>query len=341
MATRTPIAQITKQSEKKEFFSSTYSLGKKANLKEIGTTAYLIFLGLEGGLYETAKHTVYPKKNGNTSEGFQGSKYGKDIICKGHDDCGNKVEDALCCKYAQEMYDANKADPTKTRLISFTSYKVDIPCLLLGTSETDETAVSTPPSKVSIKTYDFCYMSMAKNTFNKDIYTALEQKLKDDGVIDYDLEGDELAEELLTQLQNSVVKVTSVKSDKGLIAYEKTISIIPFSNPNLGKASNEHEAIVNFRKNQKVMNDISDFMTLFDTEVQKLSADWTEAELQTYMEDAEKVEARDKCVEQAKTKEEEQLKKATPADDVEPISVDEFDDIDDSFDIDEEEFLDD
>ena len=92
---------------------------------------------------------------------------------------------------------------------------------------------------------------------------AIKKKQADVAFLDIDMpekQGIELAEELLTQLQNSVVKVTSVKSDKGLIAYEKTISIIPFSNPNLGKASNEHEAIVNFRKNQKVIEKFLNMM---------------------------------------------------------------------------------
>lgn len=305
MARRTSFVDAAKGREKATYFNSEYGFTKKTNMG-LGVEAYFIFLGLENGVYQTPKHTVKSRKKGTPQEsGFKG-KYDKAILCKGVDEDGNKVEGAVCCAMAQYEKDRlpDKDDSAK-RMISFTGTTVHVPVLILGNSEKDPKEKKIPPTKLSLNNYDFSYLELSQSTFQDTFVAGLATELKNAGTIDYDLEGEELNEAIMNQLQKTIIKVTGVASDKGF-KYERKYSFIPFSMQAIGKATNEYEAITEYTSNKSVMNDAVDFMTLFETKVDELVlADYSDDELTKYIQEgtvrAENVEA---CVE-AMSKEEE------------------------------------
>jgi hypothetical protein len=166
MAMKKSFADVAKGREKKAYFNAEYGLSKKANLG-VGTEVYLILLGLDSGVYETPKHTVRKRKVGSVSTGFRGN-YDTNIACKGYDDEGNRIEGAVCCALAQaEKERLPEKDDSNKRMISFTSNTVHIPAMILGNSETDPKKKQIPPTKLSIKTYDFTYLELAQSTFQK------------------------------------------------------------------------------------------------------------------------------------------------------------------------------
>lgn len=318
MAIKKSFADVAKGREQKTYFNSEYGLSKKANLG-VGVEVYLLLLGLDTGIYETPKHNVKQRKVGSTSKGFRGN-YDTSIVCKGYDVEGNRVEGAVCCQLAQEEKDRlpDKNDSSK-RMISFTNNVVHIPALILGNSETDPKKKQIPPTKLSIKTYDFTYLELAQSTFQKVFVEELATKLKNDGMIDYELEGDELQAEVLSQLKNTIVKITGIASDKGF-AYEKSYSFIPFTMSAIGKNTDEYTAITNYTENKPVMNDVIDFLQLFDTKVDDLVVnDWTDEELLKYVKEdtkrAENVAASAKNFEETKKEEIVSIKEAEELED--------------------------
>lgn len=280
MVMRRSVGQVMdQQNEKKEYFNSKYSFSKVAGL-EAGKEVYCIPLNLENGLYENARHIV---KARGPKQGFKGW-YSTSIKCKGVNEDGTKNPDALCCQLAQAEYDKHPGtEDYGKRMMSFTSYVTYIPVLILGSAETTKGALKFPPTKLTLKNYQFAYLEMATSSFNKDILTPFINKMKDDGVIDYEAEGEELKTQVMEQLQKTIIKVSAVKSDKKNLPYERSYSFIPFSNTAIGKETEQYKYIVNYKKVTKVNNDIVDFITLFDSEVDGLCTDWTDEELDKYI----------------------------------------------------------
>lgn len=299
MVMRKPLGQVMdQQTEKKEYFNSKYSFSKVTGLKE-GMEVYCIPLNLENGLYELAKHTV---KARGTKNGFKGW-YNTNIICKGVNPDGTKNEDALCCKLAQQEYDKHPdSDDYQKRMMSFTSYVTYIPVLILGSAGVAKDALKYPPTKLTLKGYQFSYLEMASSSFNSEILTPFINKLKDDGIVSYDAEGDELKQQVMDQLRHTVIKVSANKSTKGL-PYERSYSFLPFSNTNIGKENDQYKYITNYTKVSKVNNDVVDFITLFDSEVDGLCKDWKDEELLKYInEDSVRTQNVKEAVESAEAK---------------------------------------
>lgn len=339
MVMRVKVEQILDQSEdKKEYFSSKYSIGKVGDLK-VGKEIYCIPLGLEGGLYQVRRHRVEARGN---KKGFK-SQFSNWIKCKGYDDEGNKIEGATCCQLAQEQYDKypEKNDSAK-RLVKFSSTAVYIPVLVLGYSGLDKEALKIPVSKLTMKNYSFAYLDLSLNAYNQTLIAPLVEKLKNDGLIEYTLTGEELRCEVSEYLRKCLIKVTANQSKSPMIKYEKSYSFILFDNKNIGAETDQYKYITQYNKIQKVHNDIVDYLTLFDVEVNNLCADWTDDELIQYVNEGTRSQAIDTVVKEAKpsipkeqqvvTMASEDLEIDDADDDVSfsEDSVDDFDSIDDT-----------
>ena len=272
-------------------FSQAYKFSTKANF-DVGKDAYVIILGLESGYYETPCHMVRPHKVNGQLVGFGNTNFNVYLKCKGIDEEGNKTE-SLCCTLAQmEKERIPDKEESGKRIISFASYRVHLPVLILGNSLNDKKKDTYPISKVSILNnlrgesgLNFTYLEMAQSSFKNDIIKAYGNKLKEDGILDYDLDdnSEEFFEEVLQRLPNTVVKVRGV-SKQGFNAALKEYSFFPFDNPSIasGSPTGEREAIIGYKDNQEIQNKICEFLDLFNIEVDNMFNDWTEKDLQEY-----------------------------------------------------------
>lgn len=272
-------------------FSTAYKFSKKANF-EVGKDAYIIPLGLETGFYETPCHRVLPHKVNGQMVGFNNSTYATYIKCKGVDAEGNKTE-SLCCTLAQmEKNRIPEKELSGKRIVSFTTYRVQLPVLILGNSLTDKNKATYPISKVSIlndlrseQGLNFAYIDMASSSFKSEIISAYGKKLKEDGILDYEMDenSEEFFNEVISRLSKTVIKVHGV-SKTGFNAALKEYSFFPFDNPAIatGSPEGEREAIVGYKDNQDIQNKICEFLDLFNTEVDNMFTDWNEKDLQEY-----------------------------------------------------------
>ena len=272
-------------------FSTAYKFSKKANF-DVGKDAYIIILGLESGFFETPCHRVMPHKVNGKLIGFKNTTFATYIKCKGVDEEGNRTE-SLCCTLAQlEKERIPEKEESGKRIISFTNYRVHLPVLILGNSLGEKNKGVYPVSKVSIlndlrseEGLNFSYLEMATSSFKQDIINAYGKKLKEDGVIDYELEegSEEFNDEVLKRLPNTVVKVHGY-AKQGFDAALKEYSFFPFDNASIasGSPEGEREAIVGYKNNQEIQNKICEFLDLFNVEVDNMFNDWTERELQEY-----------------------------------------------------------
>lgn len=272
-------------------FSQAYKFSTKANF-EVGKDAYVLFLGLESGFYETPCHMVRPHKVNGQLVGFGNTTFPVYLKCKGVDEEGNKTE-SLCCTLAQlEKERIPDKEESAKRIISFTSYRVHIPVLILSNSLNDKKKGTYPVSKVSILNdlrgengLNFAYIEMAQSSFKKDIIQAYGNKLKEDGILDYELndESEEFFEEVLNRLPNTVIKVRGV-SKQGFNAALKEYSFFPFDNASIasGSPEGEREAIIGYKDNQEIQNKVCEFLDLFNLEIDNMFNDWTEKDLQEY-----------------------------------------------------------
>jgi hypothetical protein len=132
---------------------------------------------------------------------------------------------------------------------------------------------------------NFAYIEMAQSSFKKDIIQAYGNALKDDGVLDYDLdpESEEFMEEVLKRLPNTVVKVRGV-SKPGFNAALKEYSFFPFDSASIasGSPAGEREAIIGYKDNQEIQNKVCEFLDLFNIEIDNMFNDWSEKDLQEY-----------------------------------------------------------
>ena len=272
-------------------FSTAYKFSKKANF-EVGKDAYIIPLGLETGFYETPCHRVLPHKVNGQMVGFNNSTFATYIKCKGIDEEGNRT-DSLCCQLAQlEKTRIPEKELSGKRIVSFTTFRVQLPVLILGNSLADKNKATYPISKVSIlndlrseQGLNFAYIDMASSSFKSEIISAYGKKLKEDGILDYEMDenSEEFFNEVISRLSKTIIKVHGV-SKTGFQAALKEYSFFPFDNPSIASASptGEREAIIGYKDNQEIQNKVCEFLDLFNIEVDNMFNDWTEKDLQEY-----------------------------------------------------------
>lgn len=279
-------------STKKDFFADKYKFSKVVKDFKPNSECYVLFLGLEDGIFETPCHTVVPYKDGDQLIGLNGNNYSSTIKCGGIDSEGNKIP-SLCCMLAEK--ERKRCSDYKDRIISGRTMKIHVPILILGNSLQDNRDIY-PVSKVSIlnslnsvEGLKFSYLEMASSSFKKDILQAYGNKLKEIGVIDYEMEeeSEEYFNTVLSNLCNTVVKIKGT-SKQGFSATLKTFSFFPFSDPSIanGSPQGEREAIVNYKSNPKIIEKVQEYLTLFGTEVDNLLFTKSDKDLQLFYDSA-------------------------------------------------------
>lgn len=286
---RTNFNRLAKKSG--EYFNSTYAFSKVTDFK-IGNEVYVIPLGLETGYYEVACHAVQPHKVNGQTIGYGGSTFRTFIKCKGIDAEGNK-QPSLCCELAQKFKEKypDSNDYAK-RTIGGCTYRVILPVMILGNSLKEQKPMY-PVSKVSIlnelhsdKGLRFAYIELASSSFRDEIVTPYGKQLKDDGILDYDMDdsSEEFLDELRKRLSETVIKVTGYQKDGFGSAAMKKYSFFPFSNPAVASQSPEGEraAIIGYKEIPEIMNKVTTFLTMLDVEVDNIYKDWDEKTLREY-----------------------------------------------------------
>ena len=288
---RTNFSTLVKRSNNS--FKVAYSFSKKVGGKfEIGSDAYIIPLGLETGFWETPCHAVKPHKAPNGElVGFK-SAFTTYIKCNGEDSEGNSSECVACTLAQKEKERIPDKENSAQRIISFKNYRMHLPVLILGNSLGDPTKKAYPIQKVSILNdlrsetgLKFAYLEMSSDTFGKEIVKAYGTKLKEEGILDYELneESEEFVNEVVSRLPETIIKVHGV-SKTGFSAAMKEYSFFPFSLPAIasGSPAGEREAIIGYKDNQEIQNKICEFLDLFNIEVDNMFPTWTDKELIEY-----------------------------------------------------------
>ena len=273
-----------------KYFATEYKFSRKTNFAD-NSDVYVIPLGLETGYYETPCHEVKPHKIDGQTIGFGGSPYPAFIKCKGIDEEGNRVE-SLCCELAaKERERLPESDDIGKRIISSQKSRIHLPVLILNNAFDDDT-LAYPVTRVGIlkdlkseKGLNFAYLEMSKFTFQQEIISAYGKQLKENGDLDYDMDenSDDFLEAVRERLCNTIIKVHGYKKP-GFSAAMREYMFIPFNDPKVARESGDEERkyIINYRKSPRIVEQINDFLTLFDVEVDNLVRDWNEKDLMEY-----------------------------------------------------------
>lgn len=333
------------KSTKRETFESKYKFSKQVPNFKVGSDAYVIPIGLETGYYETPCHRVMPHKINGQTIGFGGSgvTFPVYIRCLGIDEEGNSTS-SLCCALAeQERLRFPDSNDAGKRIISSRSSRVHLPVLILGNSLNDPNKTSYPISKVSILNelksesgLKFAFLDMSSYTFRQELVLAYGTKLKEEGLIDYDMDEntDEYYETVCLKLASSIIKVHGV-SKQGFSATMREYSFFPLESAAVASASGqaEKEAVTNYKENPEIMAKVDEFLQLFNIEVDNLVKTWKEKDLQEYYNSAigvsikssekkEEAEATEtETVEEIEEVTEEEVKEETPISDDEMKEV--------------------
>ena len=285
---RTSFSTLKKQ--KKEFFESIYKFSKKVpNFKE-GSDVSVIPLGLADGFFETPCHRVMPHKVDGQTIGFGGTSYATYIKCSSQQEDGSKTNE-LCCQLAAREKQRCGDDYNK-RIISGCSSRIHLPILILGNSIGDDSKSSYPITKVAIlKDYrseaglKFSYLDMSASSFRTSIIEAYGRKLKEDGILDYDMDedGEEFFEEIRKRLSKTIIKVHGV-SKNGFSVALKEYSFFPLDNPTVASGSGEEEqkAVKLYYKHKGIVAKIDEYLQLFNIEVDNLIKPYNEKDLLEY-----------------------------------------------------------
>lgn len=270
------VQSLTKSTQTSDFFSSKYSLKKKAGGNDglvIGQEIYCLPL-VKDGIYELVCHQV--KTRGQ--KGFK-SKFNTYIPC-------NHVADdvtPLCCQLAQEEWDKYVANGKKGEtMISFKTSRFFIPVLLLGNDTGSKTASNIPVSKLTMSGRDFSFIELSQKAF-KELIETFKQDLLNNGRMDYGLEGADLYNNIMLQLQRHILKISINKPD-GFGTHKKHYSFVSFDNKNIGAETGSYKNITEgLALSKKLQTEVEEYLTLFSNEIDGILTPWTEVELTNYI----------------------------------------------------------
>ena len=277
------------KSTKRETFESVYKFSKKVPNFAVGSDVYVIPLGLESGYYETPCHKVNTHKVDGQVIGFGGAGFPVNIKCEGIDEEGNTVS-SLCCELAQK--EKTRCEDSADRIIGGRSYRVHLPILILGNTIGDDSKISYPISKIGIlkdlkseSGLKFSYLDLSTSTFRSEIIQAYGKKLKEEGILDYDLDenSEEFFEDVRTRLTRTIIKIHGV-AKTGFKMAMKEYSFFPFDSASVASGSGEDEkkAIVNYYRHKEISAKINEYLQLFNIEVDNLIKTWKEKDLLEY-----------------------------------------------------------
>ncbi len=288
------LKKATQATEKKVYFSSLYSFSKVAKMA-VGHRRYFMFINPEENFYSFSGHELKAK---GPDKGFKGL-FNTFIKCKGFDDNNEKIEGdkPLCCELfdkEKEKYPA-KEDSNK-RMMSWAKPKYIVPAVMLGHNLKDPKAISYPVTNVQVSNgYEFLAMELSQSAWTSDIYPGVVKLLKDQCIIDYELEGDELQNAVVENLGKILIEVEAVEGAKGTsIAYKKKFNFIHFGDTRIAKLTGEYNKITEWQtlpEMEDFRNDVAEFITLLDQNQNEFVKDWTDEELKNYVVDSEQRKA--------------------------------------------------
>ena len=286
------VQTLVNNTQNKDYFSSKYSLKAKAGGADglqFGQEIYCLPL-ISNGIYELPCHAV--KVNG--ARGFK-SKFTTYIPCHGYnEETGESDGNATCCRLAQEEWDKYVANGKKGEtLISFRSSRFYIPVLLLGNETGSKTATNIPISKLTLTGRDFSYVELSQKAF-KGLIEQFKNDLLNNGRMEYGLEGEALYNEIMSQFQKHILKISINKPD-GFGTHKKTYSFISFSNKNIGAETGSYDNITRgLTASKKLQAEVAEFITLFENECEGMLTPWNDVELENYVKGVSSVEQEEK-----------------------------------------------
>lgn len=286
------VQTLVNNTQNKDYFSSKYSLKAKAGGTDglqFGQEIYCLPL-ISNGIYELPCHAV--KVNG--TKGFK-SKFTTYIPCHGYnEETGESDGNATCCRLAQEEWDKYVANGKKGEtLISFRSSRFYIPVLLLGNETGSKTATNIPISKLTLTGRDFSYVELSQKAF-KGLIEQFKNDLLNNGRMEYGLEGEALYNEIMSQFQKHILKISINKPD-GFGTHKKTYSFISFSNKNIGAETGSYDNITRgLTASKKLQAEVAEFITLFENECEGMLTPWNDVELENYVKGVTTVEQEEK-----------------------------------------------
>jgi hypothetical protein len=287
------LKKAVQATEKKVYFSSVYSFSKVAKMA-VGHRRYFMFLNPEENFYSFLGHELKAK---GPEKGFKGL-FNTFIKCKGFDDNNEKIEGdkPLCCELydkEKEKYPA-KEDSTK-RMMGWAKPKYIVPTVMLGHNLKDPKAISYPVTNVQISNgYEFLALELSQSAWTSDIYPGVAKLLKDQGVIDYELEGDELQNAVVENLGKILIEVEAVEGKSKDIKYTKKYTFIHFGDARIAKLTGEYNKITEWQtapEMEDFRNDVAEFTTLLEQNQNEFVKDWTDEELKNYVVDSEQRKA--------------------------------------------------
>ena len=278
------------KSTKRETFESVYKFSKRVPNFTAGSDVYVIPLGLESGYYETPCHRVAPHKVDGQTIGFGGSTFAVNIKCEGIDEDGN-TRSSLCCELARRERERCGED-YNSKIIGSRASRVHLPILILGNTLTDDSKLSYPISKVGIlkdlkseSGLKFSFLDMSASTFKNEIIQAYGKKLKEEGILDYEIdeESEEFFEEVRTRLSKTIIKIHGI-TKQGFKVAMREYSFFPLDNATVASASGEDErkTVTNYYRHKEIKAKIDEYLQLFNIEVDGLIKSWKEKDLQEY-----------------------------------------------------------
>lgn len=308
MAYREDAVQSAHSAEKKTYFASDYSIGKRAKL-ELGSECYVIPLDIANGVIGAYYHDLKSKKNKEGKYiGFKGCRINScKIKSDAYDEKNQPLnkEDSIANQLAQEEYEKfPSTEEASKRKIGFARKENYIPVLVLGNTETDPSKKLIDPAKLTLETRDFAFLTLPASTWGE-IFTSygeflkkvpngeFDEKGKKKYIIDYSLEKEELDAAIKKELTNFILKIKCIPAKSTSFKYSKSYEFIHLSDTDYALDSDDngrqHKMIKNIHnpamlaKCTKLNNDITDFLTLFNSEVDNLLTTWTPEELVKYV----------------------------------------------------------
>lgn len=267
------------EGNKKKYFSSEYSLNKKAGVNgtlAIGQDIYCIPL-LQRGLFSIPVHTVKTK---GFNEGFKRNKFNSIIMCHR----GEEGSECEACRLASEGYEKYIASgKTVNSLITFASKRFYLPVLLLGYDAPNKNTLGVPLTKLTMAGRDFAFIEFANKTFDE-VITNLKNTLLNNGSVSYDLEPDQLYEAVCAHMARNILKINIAKpSAANFGTHTKVFSFIPFENTMIGSETGSYSNIVNYGLDQTIASEVNEFLDKFTDELDQVLTPWTPAELSDYV----------------------------------------------------------
>jgi len=273
---------LATNNEGKEYFQSKYSLKNKAGGSEglvIGQEIYCLPL-VKDGVFEFSVHAVKPRGQ----QGFKNNKYATYIPCHGvNEETGEYNNTCTCCQLAQQEWDKFVAGGKKGEtIISFKNARYYIPILLLGNESGTKAATNIPVTKLTMTGRDYSYLEFGQKSFNE-IITSFKENLVNTGKIEYGLQGADLENAVMAELQKHILKISINKPD-GFGKHKKVFSFIPFENKAIGAETGSYKNITEgLSRAPKLQAEVEEYLTQFATEVDSFLTDWTDNELSDYI----------------------------------------------------------